>query len=202
MDVTSHMELRNKISNKLAIAAIKLSNKITKNVRRNEMKMDQIAFYAADEKAEAIIKNLFGLQNAEWKHDQVTALSRFYNDNLPEVDEVTNRAYLQFNYDLGIELEIIRYDEDSEHWHVDQVWKMQVLGANYPFLSHVGIHLEEGEDFPVVDEKLFTLVQETWTKHHTNPYVVEKKRLYHYRIYKCKGSHSYIKYIKRIAGEK
>ena len=46
------------------------------------MKMDQIAFYAMDEKAEAIIKNLLGLQNAEWKKDTVTALSRFYNDRL------------------------------------------------------------------------------------------------------------------------
>lgn len=162
------------------------------------MKIDQIAFYCADDKAEAIIKSHFGLLNAEWKKDTVTALSRIADD--PE--EIVNVGYLQFNYDLGIELEILRYDDDSEHWHVDQVWKMNMLGANFPFISHVGIHLEEGEDFPVVDERLFRLVQETWTKHHTNPYVVEKKRLYHYRIYKCNGSHSYIKYIKRVAGEK
>lgn len=162
------------------------------------MKIDQIAFYCADDTAEAIIKSHFGLLNAEWKNDTVTATSRIADDP----DEVVNVGYLQFNYDLGIELEILRYDEDSEHWHVDQVWKMLMLGANYPFISHVGIHLEDGEDFPAVDEEMFRLVQETWTKHHTNPYVVEKKRLYHYRIYKCKGSNSYIKYIKRVAGEK
>lgn len=165
------------------------------------MKIDQIAFYCADDKAEAIIKAHFGLQDAEWKKDTVTAISRFHADG-EVIDEVTNIGYLQFNYDLGIELEILRYDDDSEHWHMEQVWKQRLLGANFPFISHVGIHLDEGEDFPVVDANMFLLVQETWTKSHTNPYVVEKKRLYHYRIYKCKGSNSYIKYIKRVAGEK
>ena len=159
------------------------------------LKMDQIAFYCADDKAEAIIKSHFGLENAEWKQDTVTARSVIGDDDNP----ITNVGYLQFNYDLGIELEILRYSEDSEHWHVDQVFKQSMLKMIYPFISHVGVHCDE---FPVVDNKFFKLVQETWTISHTNPYVIEKGRRYHYRIYQCKGSRSYIKYIKRVAGEK
>lgn len=160
------------------------------------MKIDQIAFYCPDEKSEAAIKAHFGLTNAEWKKDTVTALSKLWNDE----DEFTNIGYLQFNYDLGIELEILRYDDNCEHWHADTVYKQAMFGEHNPFISHVGIHLAVGEDFPVVDDKQFRLAQETWTKHHTNPYVIEKGRLYHYRIYQCRHTQSYIKYIKRVAG--
>lgn len=164
------------------------------------MKIDQIAFYAKDKNAEAIIKSHFGLLNAKWIEDEVTAESILNDDG----DKVINKAYLQFNYDLGIELEILRYDEMSEHWHVDQVFKQSIFakstGGYYPFISHVGVHLDQGEDFPVVADAFFDLVQETWTQKHTNPYIVEKGRLYHYRIYQCKNSKSYIKYIKRVAG--
>lgn len=165
------------------------------------MKIDQIAFYCADEKSEAAIKVHFGLQNAEWKQDTVTALSSIFGE-----DAVINIGHLQFNYDIGIEMEILRYAEDSEHWHLDQVWKQKLFGSYSPFISHVGIHLGRDdavgwvEDFPIVDEKLFRLVQETWTQHHTNPFVVERGRLYHYRIYQCRHTQSYIKYIKRVAG--
>ena len=79
--------------------------------RKPAMKMDQIAFYCSDEAGQDKIKKMFGLENAEWIRDEVTAKSLF-QDGTYEI----NVADLQFNYDLGIELEILRYKK-GKNWH-------------------------------------------------------------------------------------
>lgn len=148
-------------------------------------KMDQIAYYCQHERQANELKKLFGLQDADWVQDTVTAKSTVYGRN-----PVINKAELQFNYDLGIELEILRYIEGPS-WHTERP-------KNTAFISHVGIHLADGEEFPKMSG--CTLVQETFTLEHTAPYLTTGAgagRKYHYRIYEI-GRQTYIKHIKRI----
>lgn len=154
------------------------------------MKMDQIAFYAASDAQADQIKAQFGLTNAKWITDVVTARSKVW-----DLPEQTNRAELQFNYDLGVELEILKYVY-GPHWHDPA----GLVGGNFkvPFISHVGIHLEDGEEFPAMEH--CKLVQETFTLSHTAEYLTTGPaagRKYHYRIFEMAGG-SYIKYIKRL----
>jgi hypothetical protein len=153
------------------------------------MKVDQIAFYCQDEADAAALKRSLGLSNDEWISDTVTAESFIFGHNQKQ----TNVAMLQFNYQLGIELEIIRY-VSGPHWHAAR----NPLAANRRFYSHTGIHLDDGEDFPAPG----LLVQETWTQSHTAEYLTTGAaagRRYHYRIFELAPA-VYIKYIRRIHG--
>lgn len=154
------------------------------------MKMDQLAIYCSTNEQAAQIKAQFGLSEAPWVLDTVTSRSKVW-----DLPEQSNKAELQFNYSLGIELEILRY-VSGPHW-ADPA---SLLGEGFkvPFISHVGIHLEDGEEFPAMEH--CKLVQETWTVSHTAPYLTTGPaagRKYHYRIFKL-SSGSYIKYIRRI----
>lgn len=161
------------------------------------MKIDQIAFYAANDEIEKSIKANFGLQNAVWIEDRVEA-----DSILPQFDpntSVRSVGKLLFNYDLGIELEILRY-VSGQNWHnFNPNWDLPTINpTGGAFVSHVGIHLGDDEEFPVVDWKL---VQETFTLSHTSEYLTKEGspgygRKYHYRIYEMTPG-SYIKYIKR-----
>lgn len=167
-----------------------------------EMKMDQIAFYARTDVQEYAIKEHFGLTKAEWVKDTVTARSILpdpYVGHPDNVNETVNVANLLFNYDLGIELEILRYVEGS-HFHDYN----HALGYDKvdPFISHIGIHLADEENFPEVDDCFFNLRQETFTISHTAPYLTDPNspgfgRKYHYRIYEMAPNH-FVKYIKRV----
>jgi hypothetical protein len=151
------------------------------------MKIDQIAFYCSTDEQANQIKDQFGLRGAQWVQDTVTAMSK-----VPNFEEQPNKAELQFNYDLGIELEILRYISGPS-WHLSNP-----IRHSPPFISHVGIHLEDGEDFPAMAH--CKLVQETWTLSHTAPYLTTGPaagRRYHYRIFELSPG-SYIKYIRRI----
>lgn len=149
------------------------------------MKCDQIAFYCDTPEQEKEFKALFGLQDAEWIKDTVIANSSVFGGRIQQ-----NVAQLQFNYDLGIELEILRY-VNGPSWH-------QSRPKDTPFISHIGLHLGDNEDFPKM--KNCALVQETWTLQHTSPYLVTGAgagRRYHYRIFQV-GPTDFVKYIKRI----
>lgn len=151
------------------------------------MKLDQVAYYCSNEKAEQTVKEMFGLTKAEWLPDTVMALSSV--EGGPWEDNV---AQLQFNYDLGIELELIRYTAGN-HWHKRPFGNPLPV---WPFISHVGIHLEDHEDFP----ERPNLVQETKTLCHTATYLTTGPgvgRKYHYKIFRI-DLLQYVKYIKRI----
>jgi len=169
------------------------------------MKIDQIAFYARTKDQEERIKVLLGLDTEPWVEDVVTAKSLF-----PDGQWCINKGRLQFNYSLGIELEILTYIE-GRHWHLasgdhyamgapvsynqagNPLW-----GIGREFISHVGIHLDDGADFPAMDG--CTLVQETFTQSHTSEYLTTgggAGRKYHYRIFELAPG-TYIKYIRRI----
>ena len=155
------------------------------------MKIDQIAFYCPTEAAGLKVKRFFNLESATWIQDKVTARSTFGNQAIPPSENI---AELQFNYDLGIELEILCYiSGPSWHW-------TNPLNREPQFISHVGIHLDDEEDFP--DDCGFPLVQETFTQSHTSEYLTKPEspgymRRYHYKIYEMSPG-SYIKYIRRI----
>lgn len=153
------------------------------------MKIDQVCFYAPDHQEVNRIKAQFGLIDAKWIKDTVTAESTVW-----PFDKEINVAELQFNYDLGIEFEILRYI-DGDHWHNNN----PLLTTNgLPFISHIGIHLDDSEDFPKME--LCKLVQETFTLSHTTEYLTTGAgagRKYHYRIFEMSPG-TYIKYIRRI----
>jgi hypothetical protein len=156
------------------------------------MKIDQIAFYCSTDEQANQIKDQFSLRGADWVKDTVTAMSKVW-----DFPEQPNKAELQFNYDLGIELEILRYIS-GKHWHDPATLLNPKQQFSVPFISHVGIHLEDGEDFPQMAH--CKLVQETWTLSHTAPYLTTGPaagRRYHYRIFELSPG-SYIKYIRRI----
>lgn len=151
-------------------------------------KCDQIAWYCETEDQEAWVKKLFGLQNKVWITDHVVGISTVWGSKI----DSTNEAMLQFNYDLGIELELIHYIK-GDHWH-------NPFGVSKPgpFLSHIGIHLDDGEDFPAMEG--CRLAQETFTISHTSEYLTTGAgagRKYHYRIYEL-APQTFIKYIRRI----
>lgn len=161
------------------------------------MKIDQIAFYAANEEIERSIKRNLGLEDAVWIEDRVEAES-VIPDHSPTVRE-RSVGKLLFNYDLGIELEILRYVSGSHWHHFNPNWNGQSNSPNAgAFISHVGIHLADDEEFPAVNWKL---VQETWTSSHTSEYLTKEGspgfgRKYHYRIYEITPG-TYMKYIQR-----
>lgn len=151
------------------------------------MKLDQVAFYCATKAQAADLKAMLGLVDAEWIKDKVTAQSSVYGREPAE-----NIAELEFNYSFGMELEIIRYIS-GPNWHGSYANK-----SERQFISHVGFHLEDGEEFPEMPG--CELVQETFTNSHTSEYLVSGAgagRLYHYRIFALSPGH-YVKYIRRI----
>lgn len=162
------------------------------------MKMDQVAFYAKTDDDVTKIKAMLGLTDKPWIEDLVTAKSLF-----PDGHWEINKGKLLFNYDFGMELEILRY-EQGRHWHFSNngsihkrdnpMWVQQNI-----FTSHVGIHLDDNEQFPVLPAT-HILVQETFTQSHTSEYLTTGDaagRKYHYKIYEMVPG-TYVKYIKRI----
>lgn len=158
------------------------------------MKMDQIAFYARNRLEEFNIKALLGLGDAEWIVDQVMGHVEVGIDlNTNSGIEGNSVGLLQFNYDRGIEIEILRYME-GPNWHDNN----PALYGGGGFISHIGYHLEDDEEFPRLASPL---VQKMETKAHTNPFLVEKGRRYLYQIYDTRAVLGcYSKFIKRIRG--
>lgn len=156
------------------------------------MKIDQIAYYCNSDIAAQQLKEWFGLQDKEWIKDVVTGRSTMSIGSRTYIAQ--NVAELQFNYDLGIELEILKYIQ-GDHFHMES----SNLSSK-PYISHVGIHLEDHEDFPQMSGA--KLIQETFTISHTAEYLTKPGspgygRTYHYRIFQAQKG-SFIKYIKRI----
>jgi hypothetical protein len=152
-------------------------------------RLDQVAFYCVDKLASDELKADLCLEKAEWIADTVTANSKIVTaDN--RVVEGINVAELEFCYKLGCELEIICY-KSGPHWHPTPF-------PGRKFFSHVGVHLDDGEAFPLMHHS--RIVQETFTISHTSEYLTTGPgagRKYHYRIHKV-GPGTYVKYIRRV----
>lgn len=154
------------------------------------MKIDQLAFIARTDHDEWLIKRLLRLQEADWVEDHVWAKGYIRGHG----EDCHNKAKLLFNYDLGVEVEILRYTE----------------GANYPdiggvtsgHLAHVGFHVEKGKSIPdAMKDFVFStsIIQQVETYRHTNPFLIETGRRYRYTIYDTKPLFGvYMKVIERL----
>jgi hypothetical protein len=139
------------------------------------MLMDQVAFYCTTKNQEERVKGWFNLQNAVWIHDTVTGLS-----SVRQAVYAENVAELQFNGDLGLQLEIIRYVK-GQHWLLAR----PDFGIGI-IVSHVGLHLADDEPWPAMGGA--QLVQHTRTTKHTGEHFHNSKlptygRTYEYKIF-------------------
>ncbi len=154
------------------------------------MKIEQIAIATKDTKqAEEIINNLKRIGLNEWVEDTVTAEGKVFNKG------VTNVAQLNFNYQLGFELEILTYLA-GENWHMKRVDEM-----DFPFQSHMGLHVDKKE-MQEMKSKMSSIgcgiAQEVYTLSHTNP-AIAGKRKYHYVVFDSREKLGFdLKLIERI----
>lgn len=130
------------------------------------MKIDQIAFAAYNDEDERRIKSLLGLDNAEWVEDNVIARG--------EVDGEPgeNTAKLLFNYDYGIEVEILRYTDGPNYLSAQNIQAGQIC--------HIGMHYTGEGEVPSFGPDI---IQQVETQSHTNPFLLEEGRKYRYTIY-------------------
>lgn len=159
------------------------------------MKMDQLAICCHTDHQINMVKDWFGLAEADWVKDTVTCDSWVRGQ---QAWSVQNVAELQFCYAMGMEFEIIRW-LSGPNWHEMVPWYKQ--NNRQIFVSHIGIHLAPGEHFPKETEDC-RAVQVTRTLHHTNanfhtPSSPLYGRQYHYKIYALSPT-VFIKYIRRV----
>jgi hypothetical protein len=152
------------------------------------LKIDQIAFCARTDEDERALKARFRLDKADWVEDHVVAEGYVRGGRQPGEPrglKNCNVAKLLFNYDLGIELEILRYLEG--HNYVDQ--------AEIPSgqICHIGAHVEKGVDITDPSHGLpidfvipAPIIQQVETVTHTNDFLVKSGRRYRYTIYDTK----------------
>ena len=137
------------------------------------MRVDQIAYFAHSEAQATELKKQLGLAHSEWIEDIVEG-----DVYLPQQGtEGISRGHLRFCYDYSIEVEILTY-LGGPHWHQGNPDFLR----GSPFLSHVGVHCEQGEA-PFVMAGNMPLVQQMQTFKHSNPYLIERQRTYNYLIY-------------------
>lgn len=131
------------------------------------IKIDQLAFCAWDDKDEHFIKSFLKLEEADWIEDTVTA-----RGTVGAYEDATNVAKLQFNYDLEHEVEILRYLEGPNYLDL-----ADIPGGR---ICHVGSHFVGDGNVPRVDAPI---IQQLVTQTHTNPFQAEHNRHYRYTIY-------------------
>jgi len=143
-------------------------------------KIDQLAFISHNDRHTALVKDELGLVDAEWIEDVCIA------EGVVRGKHGTNKARLLFNYDMGIEVEILQYLEGPNYAE-------NVRGGH---ICHYGIHATAGEEVPVFGAQI---VQQVNTLSHTNAYLLETGRRYRYTIYDTLDSLGvYTKVIERI----
>lgn len=164
------------------------------------LRIDQLAFLARTDEDEAAIKKQLRLTDANWVEDRVVAEGYVRGARQPgEARGVksVNTAKLLFNYDLGVELEILRYIDGHNYGDVGQVPSCQ--------LCHVGCHVEKGKELtgPLKDWTFSApIIQQVETQSHTNAFLIETGRKYRYTIYDTKALLGvYFKVIERLEAE-
>ena len=152
------------------------------------MKIEQIAIGTVDPQKLMDALDAAGITKT-WTHDVVVAEGEVFGV------KSTNKAELHFNYDLGFELEILKYQEGA-NWHLR---RSPTDGSN--FLSHMGLHVEKEEMLKIKADMAAAgigIAQEVYTSSHENP-VIKGKRKYHYVVFDSKDSLGFdLKLIERI----
>lgn len=148
------------------------------------LKIDQLAFLARSDEDEAAIKKQLRLTNANWVEDRVVAEGYVRGARKvgePRGEPSRNTAKLLFNYDMGIEVEILRYTEG--HNYADEA------GIKNCTLCHIGAHVNKGSstsDLPsgMIDFVFASpIIQQVETRTHTNEFLMTTGRRYRYTIY-------------------
>lgn len=145
-------------------------------------KIDQVAYISHSETDTRRIKEALGLQDAEWVED--ICVARGTVRGKPS----ENKARLLFNYDMGIEVEILQYLEGDNY-------ASNLSGGR---ICHIGIHstVRPGPDVPTFPGRI---VQQVETLTHTNPFLIETGRQYRYTIFDTLGTLGvYTKVIERL----
>ena len=141
------------------------------------LKIDQIAFACHSDEQELEIKQMLGLQDKEWVEDEVIAFGKVGGEPFKNCVN-RNRAKLLFNYDLGIEVEILRYLGGPNY--------VDLLGFRRG-VCHIGMHTEKGTPLQRDDvvANLFPapIIQQVRTQSHTNEFLLESGRRYRYTIF-------------------
>lgn len=161
------------------------------------MKIDQLAFLARNDEDEAAIKKQFRLTDAAWVEDEVLAEGYVRGARMtgePRGTKTQNTAKLLFNYDLGIELEILRYKTGANYADAGAVQACQ--------LCHIGFHVEKGKELPtLLKDWAFAspIIQQVETVTHSNSFLISLGRRYRYTIYDTKPLLGvYLKVIERL----
>ena len=148
--------------------------------------IEQIAFAPTSDRGRALLREIFAF--GKWVEDTVIAKGEVKSK--PSLNE----ANLSFNYcpnEKDLEIEILEYTIGS-NWIDDQK----------ACVSHVGVHVTEDElelwrDF--FKRKKISVIQSVDTQVHSNGFLKNRGRKYHYEIYHTR---SYIgtdlKFIVRI----
>jgi len=162
------------------------------------MKLDQIAYYIHNERQAAAVAAYHGLNLSDFSvEDRVVgkvACGRKFDPNDTSTYTMS-KAHLRFNYSLGIELELLTYEEGF-HWHMGST----PFERGSAFLSHHGFHMEPGESIPAMMNHC-PVAQHMITESHTNPYLIENGRRYEYLIVDTLAMlGNYSKFIWRIEG--
>ena len=154
------------------------------------LKIDQLAFIARNDTDELLIKRLLRLDNADWVEDVVVATGYVRGVE----GKASNKAKLLFNYDLGVEVEILRYMEGQNY--------PDIGGVPSGNLAHIGMHIEKGQTIPdALKDFVFStpMIQQVVTQEHTNEFLISTGRRYRYTIYDTKPMFGvYLKVIERL----
>lgn len=134
-----------------------------------QFKIQQIAICPKDpQRARALLERI-GL--SKWIEDTVVASGKVHGVS------GRNTAALAFNYESfdGNELEVLQYT-DGPNW----------MAGHQPTISHLGMHCSEAELSAwkaLFESEGISIAQEVFTESHTNPYLLETGRRYHYCIF-------------------
>ena len=140
-----------------------------------KFQIEQIALCPKDPVAAMKLLSAIGMK--EWAEDHVVASGYVFGN------EGTNGADLNFNYtalEKTRELEVLHYS-NGPNWMAE--------GSRANSVSHLGMHvteeeLEEWIDF--FDSRGIKVAQEVYTSSHTNHFLLENGRTYHYVIFDTK----------------
>ncbi len=138
----------------------------------NNFKIEQIAFAAKD--PAAVIRRYEDIGLDEWQYDHVVASGTVFGA------KAENEADLAFNYQLGYELEILKYTA-GYNWHLHR----PEPPSTDIFLSHQGMHVDHTEMLAfkrMMEGFEIQIAQELYTKSHTNPHIKDERR-YHYVVF-------------------
>lgn len=159
-------------------------------------KLDQLAYASRSDADTNQIKEALGLNKSDWIFDKMVGETELYDLQTGKVIKTfETTAKLEFNYDNGIETEILQFTNGANNY-------VEMLRVQTGDICHVGYHLGDDEDFDVVPDT-HKLLFKTVTSSHTSPFLKKTGRKYEYRIYAVANSgHRFVtKYIKRIRGK-